>query len=242
MENVNGPNPMIPNGNLSEQAPVDTERFQVESEISLPQHSEGGEGFAIPDGRLESRPDGGMETSFDGGFHLSNSESDEAAELADFQSFDLRSVPVDRIVGFIVSAVLISGATVGLCFLFFAVGLGVLFCSVLAGAIVIALILLYLAAFWPAIEHRNRAWRLTDVGLEFRHGVWWKHQQAIPWARVQHADVSQGPLQRMYGIGTLTVHTAGTKDSSVNLEGLAHETAVQLRDEVIRQRKSSDVV
>ena len=66
--------------------------------------------------------------------------------------------------------------------------------------------------------------------------------QAVPWARVQHADVSQGPIQRMYGVGTLTIHTAGTSNSSVNLAGLSHELAISLRDKIIRQRASGDVV
>ena len=220
MENANGPDSIIPKAELSQAAPVELESFEAAARSSGAQVDQ-----LIPDSssELESRDSG-------------------IVELDDFQGFDVRSVPVDRIVGSIVSAVLITGATVGLCFLYFAVGLGILFYCLSGVAVAVACLLLYLAVFWPAIEHRNRAWRLTDVGLEVKHGVWWKHQQAIPWARVQHADVSQGPLQRMYGIGTLTVHTAGTKDSSVNLEGLAHETAVQLRDEVIRQRKSSDVV
>lgn len=168
--------------------------------------------------------------------------SDNDSPISPFEQFDHRSIPVDRIVGSIVMALLVIGAIVGLVFLYFAIGLTILFFSLLGSAVVLAGILMLLAIVWPAIEHRNRAWRLTDVGLEVKHGVWWKHQQAIPWARVQHADVSQGPIQRMYGIGTLTVHTAGTRDSAVNFEGLAHEQAVSLRDEVIRQRKSSDVV
>jgi len=126
--------------------------------------------------------------------------------------------------------------------LFAANGLGWLFYICLAVGAILYLLLLWYTIFWPAIEHRNRSWRLTDVGLELRHGVWWKHMHAVPWSRVQHADVTQGPLQRMYGVGTLTVHTAGTANSSVNLSGLSHEVAIQLRDEIIRQRAMGDVV
>lgn len=163
-------------------------------------------------------------------------------EEAPFLPFDDRAVSVDKVASLIFTGVVSVGAIVGLIVLFTSVGLGWLLYSIAGIVFAIALFLLFLSFAWPRIEHRHRSWRLTKVGLEVRHGVWWKHLQAVPWARVQHADVSQGPLQRMYGIGTLTVHTAGTSNSSVNLSGLAHEQAIELRDQIIRQRSSSDVV
>ncbi len=159
-----------------------------------------------------------------------------------FQHFDARNVAVERIAGLIFTGVVVFGAIVGIILLFMGVGLGWIFYGLLTAAIIVIAVLLWSTIVWPGIEHRHRSWRLTDVGLEVRHGVWWKHMQAIPWARVQHADVSQGPLQRMYGVGTLNVHTAGTSNSSVNLAGLSHEVAIELRDEIIRQRTVGDVV
>jgi membrane protein YdbS with pleckstrin-like domain len=46
---------------------------------------------------------------------------------------------------------------------------------------------------------------------------------------VQHTDVSQGPLERRFGLGTLVIYTAGTAHSRVNLEGLDHEVARRIR-------------
>jgi membrane protein YdbS with pleckstrin-like domain len=51
----------------------------------------------------------------------------------------------------------------------------------------------------------------------------------VPRSRVQHTDVSQGPLERRYGLGTLVIYTAGTSHSRVNLEGLDHEVARRIR-------------
>lgn len=176
----------------------------------------------------------------------SASESVQAVESKNddvgFVSLDPNSIPADRIASFIFTVIVLVAGIIGLGVLFAAIGLGLVWYSIAAGGATIALFLLWASYFWPSIEYHHKSWRLNDVGLEIRNGVWWKHQLAIPWARVQHADVSQGPLQRLYGLGSLTVHTAGTTDSSVTIEGLAHQTALELRDEVIRQRKSSDVV
>ena len=49
-------------------------------------------------------------------------------------------------------------------------------------------------------------------------------------------------LLDVFGLGTLIVHTAGTQNASVMLAGLEYTTAMWLRDRVVRQRKTVDVV
>lgn len=91
-------------------------------------------------------------------------------------------------------------------------------------------------------EYERSSWRLSPQGFEVRKGVFWRHQIVVPAARVQHLDVSQGPLQRRFGLATLTVFTAGTQNSSVAFEGLAHDVAVELKDRLVALREATDVV
>jgi membrane protein YdbS with pleckstrin-like domain len=83
---------------------------------------------------------------------------------------------------------------------------------------------------WPALSYRYASYILDDRRIEVRHGVYWRRVIVVPRSRVQHIDVTQGPLQRSYGLATITIFTAGTEHSSVPLAGLAHETALALRD------------
>ena len=64
---------------------------------------------------------------------------------------------------------------------------------------------------WPPVSYRYVSYRVDADGLEIRSGVYFRAVTTVPKSRVQHTDVSQGPLQRRYGLATLTVHTAGTK-------------------------------
>lgn len=100
----------------------------------------------------------------------------------------------------------------------------------------------WMAIRWPRLAYENYSWRLNEIGLQVRRGVFWKHQLSIPVARVQHADVSQGPLERRYGLGKLTIHTAGTQHASVPLPSFTHATAIELRDKLVAQGKSGHVV
>jgi membrane protein YdbS with pleckstrin-like domain len=85
---------------------------------------------------------------------------------------------------------------------------------------------------WPARVYAHTRYRLDEDGLQIARGVYWRSVTHVPRSRVQHTDVSQGPLERRYGLGTLVVYTAGTDHAMVGLPGLAHETALQLRDDL----------
>ncbi|HQX83726.1 MAG TPA: PH domain-containing protein, partial [Vicinamibacterales bacterium] len=69
--------------------------------------------------------------------------------------------------------------------------------------------------------------------LEIRRGVIWRRVVNVPQTRVQHTDVSQGPIERSHGLSTLIVHTAGTEHAQVALPGLSREDALALRDQLL---------
>ena len=83
---------------------------------------------------------------------------------------------------------------------------------------------------WPAVEHRHASYRVDERGIEIRRGVYWRQVIHVPRSRVQHTDVSQGPIERTFGLGTLVIYTAGTDHARVDLPGLEHATALQIRD------------
>ena len=64
---------------------------------------------------------------------------------------------------------------------------------------------------------------------------------ALPRVRIQHTDVSQGPLERRYGIGTLKLYTAGSRHTRIELPGLNHDDAIALRDALLAEGGGSGV-
>ena len=86
---------------------------------------------------------------------------------------------------------------------------------------------------WPRIAYAYASYRVDDLGIEIRKGVYFRRITNVPLSRVQHTDVSQGPLERRFGLGTLVMHTAGTTNAMVRLAGLDHETARRIRAHLI---------
>ncbi len=93
----------------------------------------------------------------------------------------------------------------------------------------------------------NKAWfkrysfSLTTEGLLINRGVFWRQMICLPRNRVQHIDITTGPLERKRGLSQLIVHTAGTRDASVTLHGLTAEDAADLRHELIITNQGDSV-
>ena len=147
---------------------------------------------------------------------------------------DPRSVSVERIIGL--------GVTLGVSVpAFVGIGLGWLFGGIpgwlyawlLVGWVVVFGGLALSLYKWPAIHYRHLTYRVDETGLRIRSGVVWRKIASVPTTRVQHTDVSQGPLQRHYELATLTVHTAGTQNAKIDLAGLEHGVANRLRDHLL---------
>lgn len=98
---------------------------------------------------------------------------------------------------------------------------------------IILLLLIYLSRHVPVWAYERTRYRVTSEGIEIRKGIVWRQVINVSRNRVQHTDVTQGPIQRHYGLATLTIHTAGTTHSVVTLSGVSRETALRLRDFLI---------
>ncbi|MXO55588.1 PH domain-containing protein [Pontixanthobacter gangjinensis] len=94
------------------------------------------------------------------------------------------------------------------------------------------LIAAFLVIRIPLRRYHARGYQMSDDRLRVVRGIMFHSDTVVPFGRVQHIDVNQGPLQRAYGIATLTVHTAGTHNASVHLPGLNNEDALAMRETI----------
>ena len=89
-----------------------------------------------------------------------------------------------------------------------------------------------LVIYMPMRRFSTRGYSLAEERLRVVRGVFFRADTIVPFGRVQHIDVGQGPLERAFGLATLTVHTAGTHNASVSLPGLRHQDATDIRDDI----------
>ena len=106
-------------------------------------------------------------------------------------------------------------------------------------SIVVPLVALLAVIFIPHRRWGRLGYALHPKLLQVVRGWLFHTDTIVPLVRVQHIDVTRGPLDKMFGTATLVVHTAGTHNSIVTLPGLAPDKASAIRDE-IRQHIRSD--
>ncbi|MDP8930094.1 MAG: PH domain-containing protein [Actinomycetota bacterium] len=99
------------------------------------------------------------------------------------------------------------------------------------GLITLTVLLAALAVAVGAPVLRYRRWRyaLRERDLWLRSGVLWVTVSVIPYRRLQFVDTRQGPLDRLFGLSQLVVHTAALGTSG-RLPGLDAEEAEHLRE------------
>jgi uncharacterized protein len=105
----------------------------------------------------------------------------------------------------------------------------------------VALFLAFYVFVIPARKYRHWGYHMGNDRLRIVRGYLFHSDTVVPFSRIQHIDVTQGPVQRPYGLATLTVHTAGNHNSSVSLPGLVHDDAVAMR-EAIRSHIRQDAL
>lgn len=96
--------------------------------------------------------------------------------------------------------------------------------GLVAGLVLLGLVLL-------AVERRWRAWGYLERpdDLVVQRGVLVRRTSVVPYGRMQYVDVTAGPLDRRFGLATVTLHTAAAATDAY-VPGLLADEAARLRD------------
>lgn len=95
------------------------------------------------------------------------------------------------------------------------------------GAITVAVVGGGYLIVMPRWRFRVHRWETTDEAVYTASG-WLKQEWRVaPMSRIQTIDTQRGPLQRLFGLSSLTITTASAR-GAIAVDGLDHETAADL--------------
>ncbi len=117
------------------------------------------------------------------------------------------------------------------------IGFGVLyflkklaFLAPYTGLVILAVFLFLLALTWIRLKRfGSMGYQVRHHDLVFKDGFLWRSEIAIPFVRVQHSEVTQGPIARWMGYSTLKLYTAGGSQSDLSIPALLPEKAEKLK-------------
>lgn len=94
---------------------------------------------------------------------------------------------------------------------------------------------------------RYRIWRfeVQADALFLKRGVLTRVNTVVPFVRVQHVDTQRNPFERIVGLSSVVVYTAGSRGADVTIPGLVPERASELQERLrtlVGERESDDAV
>ena len=100
-----------------------------------------------------------------------------------------------------------------------------------------AIVLMVLGVLFAFLRTRTIGYLERQDDLLVRRGMLFRRFVAVPYGRMQIVDITQGPIERMFGLKTLKFVTAAAS-SAITIPGMPGSTAEQLRDHLVAVSES----
>ena len=110
--------------------------------------------------------------------------------------------------------------------LIFAAALGAVACVI---SVLVVLVAGALSSWF--VRNRFRAWRYQErhEDLIVARGVMVRRLSVVPYGRMQFVEVTAGPIERLFNLSTVRLHTAAAA-SDARIPGLERGESARLRD------------
>lgn len=83
----------------------------------------------------------------------------------------------------------------------------------------------------------NAKYHLGGEDLAYGHGIFWKSRRYIARARVQHVDITAGPIARALNLVHLSVFVGGQAAAAISIPGLSPEEGERLRSTLLESAR-----
>lgn len=84
---------------------------------------------------------------------------------------------------------------------------------------------------WRYLVHR---WETTETAVYTQTGWWARERRIAPMSRIQTVDYAEGPVERLFGLASVTVTTASAA-GALSISGLERDVARRLADDLTRR-------
>jgi len=87
-------------------------------------------------------------------------------------------------------------------------------------------------AGWKEFKLKGFALREKDIVVQ--DGWLWRSYHIIPFAKIQHVVLNQGPIDRLFELAEIIIYTAG-EESVHKVEGITLKKAIDIKEFILRK-------
>jgi hypothetical protein len=82
---------------------------------------------------------------------------------------------------------------------------------------------------------KKKQYALRQRDIVYSKGLIWSVRTTVPFNRIQHAELKQGPIERIFKLNSLKIYTAGGQSSDLVIPGLPEDIALNIKDFVLKK-------
>jgi hypothetical protein len=99
----------------------------------------------------------------------------------------------------------------------------------LLSMILTALFILLVLAMIAKLSYRYEGYAVRQKDITYKSGIFYRSITTLPFNRIQHMEISQGPVEKLFKLYTLAIFTAGGSGSDVQVHGLSMDKANSIK-------------
>jgi uncharacterized protein len=85
-----------------------------------------------------------------------------------------------------------------------------------------------------------RGYILREHDILAKEGLFWRKRTGVSFKRIQHIDLTHGPIERKFSIATIKFFTAGGAMADLKIVGLAKYRAESIRSFILERTSMTD--
>lgn len=86
-----------------------------------------------------------------------------------------------------------------------------------------------LSAIYSYFSAKAKGYTLRDKDILYKQGIWWQKRTGVSFKRIQHIDITHGPIERKFDLATIKFFTAGGTMADLSVSGLPKPFAEKMR-------------
>lgn len=81
-----------------------------------------------------------------------------------------------------------------------------------------------------SIGFKKMKYVVREKDISYKKGVFFRSLTTVPFNRIQHIEIDEGPVSRFFKLVSLSVFTAGDSSDDLKISGLLKEEAQQIKE------------
>ena len=103
-------------------------------------------------------------------------------------------------------------------------------------AIAIIILFTLCSAIYNYVADARKKYAIRAFDIHFQSGLIFFSTVSQPIMRIQHIEIKRGPVERITGLATLQVYSAGGANHTFQIPGLVYKQAVALRQYILSHK------